>query len=184
MSQIIDGYKLDYEKALEHLKNDISSLKTGRATPLLVEDILIDSYGAKMPLKQLASISVPEPRCILIEPWDKTVIKEMEKAIAGSNRGLNPVNEGVHLRIMISSLTEEDRKNLVKLLNQKLEQSRISVRGVRDKIKENIIKMEKDKEIAEDDRFRLQKELDEMTNLYNEKIKEIGDKKETEINTI
>lgn len=184
MSQIIDGYKADYEKTVEHLKNDISSIKTGRATPLLVEDILVDSYGSKMPLKQLASITAPDPRSILIEPWDKTVIKEMEKAIANSNRGLNPVNEGAHLRIVISSLTEEDRKQLVKLLNQKLEQARISVRGVRDKIREIIFKMEKDKEISEDDKFRFQKEIDEMTGVYNEKIKEAGERKETEINTI
>lgn len=184
MSQIIDQHKEDFIKVIEHLKNDISSLKTGRATPLLVENIPVESYGMKMSLKQLASISVPEARCILIEPWDKSIVKEMEKAIVNHNIGLNPVNEGGHLRINIPPLTEEDRKKLIKILHQKIEQARIGIRGTREKVKEKIIKMEKDKEISEDAKFGLQKELDELTNEYNQKIKEIGEKKEEEINTI
>lgn len=184
MSQIIEKYKPDYEKACEHLKIEISSLKTGRATPLLVENILVESYGMKMPLKQVASISVPEARSILIEPWDKSIIKEIEKSIVNSNIGLNPVNEGQKLRINIPSLTEEDRKKLVKILNQKVEAAKIVIRGIRDKIRDDIQKMEKAKEIAEDERFRLQKELDEFTGTYNDKLKEIGEKKEEEINRI
>ncbi|MFH0854658.1 MAG: ribosome recycling factor [bacterium] len=184
MSQIILQHNVEFEKVIEHFKTEISSLKTGRATPLLVENILVESYGSKMPLKQVASISAPEPKCILIEPWDKSIVKEIEKAIINSNTGLNPKNEGQQLRITISPLTEEDRKNLIKILHQKAEAARISIRGLRDKIKDNIQAMEKGKEITEDDRFRLQKELDEFTGDYNENIKEIGDKKETEINTI
>ncbi|MFH1030765.1 MAG: ribosome recycling factor [bacterium] len=184
MSQIISEHNDEFNKVVEHFKTEISSLKTGRATPLLVENILVESYGAKMPLKQLASISVPEPKCILIEPWDKSIAKDIEKAIVNSNTGLNPKNEGQQLRIAISPLTEEDRKNLIKILRQKEEAARISIRGLRDKAKDNIQAMEKGKEISEDERFRLKKELDEFTGDYNEKIKEIGDKKESEINTI
>lgn len=184
MSGIIENQKADFNKVIEHFKTEISSLKTGRATPLLVENILVESYGAKMPLKQVASISVPEPKCILIEPWDKSIVKDIEKAIVNSNTGLNPKNEGQQLRIAISPLTEEDRKNLIKILRQKEEAARISIRGLRDKTKDNIQAMEKGKKISEDERFRLQKELDEFTGDYNEKIKDIGDNKETEINTI
>ncbi|MFC1612928.1 ribosome recycling factor [Patescibacteria group bacterium] len=184
MSQIIEQYKLDFEKAIEHLKIEISSIKTGRATPILVENIQVNCYGSKMPIPQLASINVPEPKNIVIKPWDKTIIKEIEKAIVNANIGLNPVNEGEQLRITLPALTEEDRITLVKLLHQKLEKSRIAIRGIRDKIKDIIIKMEKDKEIGEDERYREQKELDEVTTEYNEKIKEIGDRKEAEINTI
>ncbi len=184
MSQIIDGYKPDFEKAVEHLKIEISSLKTGRATPLLVENVLVESYGVKMPLKQVASISVPDARSILIEPWDKNITKEIEKAIISSNIGLNPINEGSHVRIALSALTEEDRKKLVKILNQKVEASKIAIRGIRDKIRDDIQEMEKNKEIAEDERFRLQKELDEFTSSYNDKLKEVGENKEVEINRI
>ncbi|OGF21477.1 ribosome recycling factor [Candidatus Falkowbacteria bacterium RBG_13_39_14] len=184
MSQIISEHNDEFNKVIEHFKTEISSLKTGRATPLLVENILVESYGAKMPLKQVASIGVPEPRCILIEPWDKSIIKEIEKSIINAGVGLNPKNEGQQLRISIQPLTEEDRKNLVKILNQKAEVARISIRGLRDKVKDNIQQMEKGKEITEDDRFRLQKELDEFTGDYNEKIKEVAEKKEGEINTI
>lgn len=184
MSQIIDGYKSDFEKAVEHLKTEISSLKTGRATPLLVENVLVESYGVKMPLKQVASISVPDARSILIEPWDKNITKEIEKAIIGSNIGLNPINEGSHVRIVLSALTEEDRIKIVKILNQKVEASKIAIRGIRDKIRDDIQEMEKNKEIAEDERFRLQKELDEFTSSYNDKLKEVGEKKEAEINRI
>ncbi|MFH1192211.1 MAG: ribosome recycling factor [bacterium] len=184
MSQIIDGYKSDFEKAVEHLKTEISSLKTGRATPLLVENVLVESYGVKMPLKQVASISVPDARSILIEPWDKNITKEIEKAIISSNIGLNPINEGSHVRIVLSALTEEDRIKIVKILNQKVEAARISIRGIRDKIRDDIQEMEKNKEIAEDERFRLQKELDEFTSSYNDKLKEVGEKKEEEINRI
>lgn len=184
MSKIIDGYKPDYEKAIEHLKIEISSLKTGRATPLLVENILVESYAMKLPLKQVASISVPDARCLLIEPWDKSIIKEIEKAIVNSNIGLNPVNEGQKLRINIPSLTEEDRKKLVKILNQKVEAAKIAIRGIRDKVRDAIQKMEKEKEIAEDERFRLQKELDNFTGSYNDRLEEIGENKEEEINRI
>lgn len=184
MSQIILNHKDDFKKVIEHFQIDISSLKSGRATPVLVENILVESYGTKMPLKQLASINVPEPRCLLIEPWDKSIIKDLEKAFINSNTGLNPTNEGAHLRIILSPLTEEDRIKLIKILNQKLEQARISVRGIRDRIRENIQKMEKEKEIGEDERFRLQKDLDEVTNQFNEQLKEITGKKESEINTI
>jgi len=184
MSQIIDQHKEDYDKVIEHLKTEISCIKTGRATPLIVENIQVNCYDSKMPIPQLASISVPEPKNIVIKPWDKTIIKEIEKAIVNADIGLNPVNEGDQIRITLPALTEEDRITLVKLLHQKLEKSRIAIRGVRDKIKEIILKMEKDKEIGEDERYREQKELDEFTSEYNEKIKEIGERKEEEINTI
>jgi ribosome recycling factor len=180
----IENYKPEFEKALEHLKIEISALRTGRATPALVEDIFVDAYGVKTPLKGLASVSVSDPKTLLVEPWDKGVLKEIEKSIQLANIGINPVNEGTRLRLSIPPLTEESRMELIKILQQKLEQSRISLRSIRDKIRGEITEAEREKQITEDDRYRLQEKLDEMVEEYHFRIKEMGDQKEKEIMTI
>ncbi len=180
----LDSYKPEFEKVIEHLKNEISALRTGRATPALVEDILVEAYGVKTPLRGLASISVSDPKTLLVEPWDKGVLKEMEKAIQLADIGVRPVNEGTRLRLSIPPLTEESRRELIKILQQKLEKSRISLRTIRDKIRSEIIEAERDKQITEDDRYRLQERLDDLIEEYNFKIKEIGEQKEKEIMAI
>lgn len=180
----LDSYKPEFDKAIEHLKNEIAALRTGRATPALVEDILVEAYGVKTPLKGLASVSVSDPKTLLIEPWDKGVLKEIEKSIQLANIGINPVNEGVRLRLSIPPLTEESRMELIKILQQKLEQSRISLRSIRDKVRGEIVEAERQKQITEDDRYRSQEKLDELIEEYNFRIKEIGEQKEKEIMTI
>ncbi len=180
----LTSYKKDFDKALELLRDDLATLRVGRANPIMVENILVEAYGSKTPLKQLASIAVPEARTILIQPWDKGVAKDIEKAIVVADIGINPVNEGSQIRLSIPPLTEESRRELTRSVGEKMEKTRITVRQLRDKVKDEINQQEKVKAITEDDKYSLQKKLDEMVKDYNEKIKGIGDKKEEEIMTI
>lgn len=181
---MLDNYKPDFDKVLVNLAEDLSTLRVGRANPIMVENILVESYGAKTPIKQIASITVPEARTILIQPWDKTLSKEIEKAITVANIGISPVNEGSQIRLTIAPLTEESRKELTKSIGEKVEKARIAIRQTRDKAKDEIVKQEKNKEITEDDKYDLQKKLDEMVKGYNEDIKVVGEKKEQEIMTL
>lgn len=184
MEQIIDSHKPEFEKIVDNLKEELATLRVGRANPFMVEDIMIEAYGSRMPLKQMASITVPDARNILIQPWDKAMSKDIEKGIILAKIGINPVNEGTQIRLTVPPLTEESRKELTKSVGEKMEKSRISIRQLRDKVKEEIIKQEKDKVISEDTRYALQEKLDELVKSYNEIIKTTGEKKEQEIMTI
>jgi ribosome recycling factor len=184
MSNFIEKNKEGFSKIIDHLKTEISSLRTGRAHPSLVENIVVDAYGVKTPIRGLANIAIPDAKTLVIEPWDKGIIKDIEKAIQLANIGVNPVNEGTKIRLVMPVLTEENRRELIKVLGQKLEQARISVRSVRDSIKDEINEAEKNKEISEDEKFRAQEELDKFVKAQNDEIKAIGDKKEQELMTI
>lgn len=184
MNKYIQTKQADFIKILDFFKKDISSLRTGRANPLILDGILVEAYGVKTPLAGLASISVPEARSILITPWDKTIAKDIEKAIVTAALGINPVNEGDKIRLAVPQLTEENRKNLVKKLNEKMEAARISLRQTRDEVKGIIEAAYKGKEVSEDDKFRFFKELDEIIALKNDELKKVRDKKEDEIMTI
>ncbi len=135
-------------------------------------------------LMQLASITSPEPHSIAIKPWDKNIIKDIDKALQASDLNVSPVIDGEIVRLNFPPLTEESRKDLVKTLHKKLEEARIALRGQRDKIKDSVITLEKNKEISEDEKFQELKNLDEVTKEYNDKLKEISDNKEKEIMTI
>jgi len=184
MHNIIESNKEQYEKTLGFFKNDILSLRTGRATPSLVESVKVTSYGVSSDLMQLAAINAPEPQTIVIKPWDKNIIKDIEKGLRDADLNLNPVIDGAIIRLNFPPLTEESRKELVKILHKKLEEARISLRGQREKIREEVISLEKSKAISEDERFQALKDLDSLTKEYNDKIKEISDNKEKEIMTI
>jgi ribosome recycling factor len=181
MPTIIDNHKQDFEQAMAHLKEDLATLRVGRANPVMVENILVDVYGSKMPIKQMASTTVPSVRTLLIQPWDKTTSKEIEKAIIAANIGISPVNEGHQIRLTIPQLTEESRKELVKSVGEKMEKTRIALRQIRDKVKDEVLKQEKEGAVTEDDRFSLTKKLDESVKTYNDQVKEIGERKEAEI---
>jgi len=184
MDSLLDNYKPAFDKSINSLSRDLTTLRVGRANPIMVENIMVEAYGAQTALKQLASITVPEARTILITPWDKTISKDIEKAIEAANIGISPVNEGQQIRLTIQPLTEESRKELTKSVSEKMERTRISIRQIRDKAKEEIVKKEKVKELTEDDKYDLQKKLDDLVKDYNEKIKEMGSKKEKEIMTL
>lgn len=181
---IISQNKEQFEKTIAHLKHEISSLRTGRATPALVEDISVEAYGTKQPLKAVASITVADAKTINIEPWDRGLFQALDTAIRNSYIGINPVNDGKLIRLPLPELTQERRQELIKVLHQKLEQARIGIRKVREDVKSKIEKMFKDKEIAEDDKFTMQDELEKMVKEYNDKIKEVGEDKEKEITKV
>lgn len=184
MNKYIQAKQGDFAKTLEFFKKDIASLRTGRVNPSILDGILVEAYGTKTPLVGLASINVPEARSIVIAPWDKTIAKDIEKAITAANLGINPVNEGAQIRLVVPQLTEENRKELVKKLNEKFEAARISLRQTRDEIKESIEAAFKNKDLSEDDKFRFIKELDEEISRQNDELKKIKDKKEEEVMTI
>lgn len=180
----IKDYQADFDKVIEFFKNEISGLRTGRASTAIVDEVAVTAYGAKQPLKTVATISVADAKTLNIEPWDKSIMNEIEKSIRESDLGLNPVNDGHLIRLSLPELTVERRQELIKVLRQKQENARISARKVREDIRDQILAAEKDKEISEDERYKLQEELEKIVKEYNDQIKEIGDKKETEINTI
>ena len=180
----INTHKDKFEKVIEFLKGDILGLRTGRASVAMVEDIVVEAYDVKQPLKATASIMLADAKTINIEPWDKALLGEIEKAIGNSTLGVNPVNDGKILRVILPELTSERRMELIKILHQKLENARISIRKVREEIKDVILEAEKNKEIGEDERFKLQEDLEKMVKEYNEKAKEEEEKKEEEINKI
>lgn len=184
MHSIIENHNKTFEDILEFSKKELATLRTGRANSIMVENIVVESYGAKMPIKQMAAISVPDARTLVIQPWDQNVIKEIEKAIVEADIGIRPVNEGKILRLVIPELTSESRQELVKNLHKRMEQGKIKLRNLRDKIREEIMNAEKDKQITEDDKFAALKDLDETTREYVEKIKTLADTKEKEIMTI
>ncbi len=181
---IIENHNDDFLAAVEHFKGEIATLKTGRANPAILDGVKVEAYGVPTPIIQLASVSVPDARCIVIAPWDKGVLKDIEKGILEADLGINPVNEGDKIRITIPQMTEESRKDIVKILNQKAEQSKIAVRMIRDKVKEEILEAEKNKEFGEDEKYSLIEDLDKKVSEINEEIKEVATVKEKEIMTI
>lgn len=181
---IIESHQTEFGKVIDFLKKDIQNIRTNRANPELVNHLLIEVYGTKTPLEQLATLSVPEPRTIVIQPWDKNIVKEIERALAKADIGTSPVvNEGV-IRLILPPLNEERRKGLVKILHAKLENARKSLRVIRDSVRDEIVKAERSKEIGEDDKYRLFEKLDKVTGERQEEIKLIGERKEKEIATV
>ena len=181
---VINDKRKDFDKSIEHFKEELNQLRTGRASSVLVENLPVDYYGTKTPLKQMASITIPEARTIVISPWDKGALSGIEKAIRESQLNLNPVNDGQVVRINIPALTEERRKELVKVLNQRAEEARIVVRKHREEVWEEIQNLEKEGVIGEDDKFAGKEELQKVVDEYNKKIEEIRAEKEKEILTV
>ncbi len=184
MNQYVQLKQEEFIKAIDFFKKDIANIRTGRANPAMLDAVQVEAYGAKTPLNGLASITVPEARSIIITPWDKNIIKDIEKAIVNADLGVSVVNEGDKLRLTVPQLTEENRRDLVKKLNEKMEAARVAVRQAREEIKSDIEKAYEGKEIAEDDKFRFIKELDEEVREKNDELKEIRDGKEKEVMTI
>lgn len=184
MNSIIENKKGQFEKAIEHLKLELTAIRTGRANPSLVENLLIDYYGVKTPLKQLSSINVPDAHSLLIQPWDKNSIKDIEKGIRASSLDLNPVNEGNAIRLPIPALTEERRRELTKAVRQKTEEAKVSIRNVREEIWKQLKEQKNSGAISEDDMFHSQKELQKMVDQYNAQLVEISTAKENEVMTI
>ncbi|MFH1015134.1 MAG: ribosome recycling factor [Nitrospirota bacterium] len=171
--------KMDH--SIEALKKEFASVRTGRASLALLDGIKVDYYGTPTPLQQLASLSVPESRQIAIQPWDQKIISDIEKAIMKSDLGLTPTNDGKVIRINIPSLTEERRKQLVKVVRKNSEDAKVAVRNIRRDVNDEIKKLEKEKHLSEDDTKKSLDEIQKFTDSYVKKIDEILMHKEKEI---
>ncbi len=168
-------------KAIETLESEYKRLRTGRASVSLVDGIKVDYYGNPTPLSQLATLTIPDPRTIMIQPWDTSVVGEVEKAILKSELGLTPMNDGKAIRISIPPLTAERRRDLVKVVKKKAEESKVAVRNIRRDIIEKTKDLKKDKKVSEDEQFRAQDEIQKITDDYIKKIDAVYSGKEKEI---
>ena len=177
----IDKAKPEFEKAFKFLEGELAKIRTSRATPSLVEDIQVDAFGSKFTLKQLGAISTPQSNQIVIQTWDNSYIEPIEKAISQSGLGMSVAVDKNVIRLNLPLLTEEYRRILLKTLNEKAEQTRQTIRRLREDAWNKIQKAEKEKEISEDDKFRGKEELQKIVDEYNEKIKSLVEKKKNEI---
>lgn len=169
------------EQAVVHLKEDLGAIRTGRASPAVLNRVTVDYYGTTVPLNQLASVTVPEPRLLQVSPFDKNAIGSIEKAIQSSDLGITPSNDGTVIRLAFPPLTEERRKELVKQVHHRAEEGRVAVRNVRRHAKEELEKLERDRAISEDELVRSEKELQKLTDRFVAEIDEIQGHKEQEL---
>jgi len=168
-------------KAREHLQGEFGSIRTGRASPIFVEKLKVDYYGSEVPLQQLAGFSVPEPRLLVISPYDKGSIKAIEKAIQASDLGITPSNDGVVIRLAFPQLTAERRKEMVKVVKHRAEEARVAVRNLRRSARHDLEAFQKEGELSEDDLDRAEKELEKLTHEYVAEIDNLAAHKEQEM---
>lgn len=169
------------EKAVEAMRRDFTGVRTSKASPALLDTVRVEAYGSHVPLNQVATVNAPEPRMLIIQPWDRSMLGPVEKAILSSDLGLNPSNDGKVVRVPIPALTEERRKEYVRLLHKLAEEGRIAVRQARKDGNEEIKRRQKEGELSEDQAHREQEEMQKLTNQYVEKIDELLKHKEAEI---
>jgi len=179
--EILDKIKPELDKVVGFFDKELAKIRTSRATPSLVEDVVVDCFGQKFPLKQLAAISVPEPRQILIQPWDRSYIEGIVQALSKTGVGASPIVDKEVVRINLPALNEEYRKDLIKIISEKQEESRKTVRRWREEAWEEIQEKTKTGEIREDDKFRAKDDLQKLIDDYNQKIEEGGEKKKKEV---
>ncbi|TET87723.1 MAG: ribosome recycling factor [Dehalococcoidia bacterium] len=169
------------QKTIEALKRELNTIRTGRATPALVEYIKVDAYGVSTPLNQIATISVPEAKLLVIQPWDRSTLASIQKAILQSDLGLNPINDGTSIRLVIPPPTEERRKDLVKVARRRVEEARVTIRNLRREAMEELKRLESEKEISQDENKRALDRLQKLTDSFIGKANEVGQDKEAEI---
>ena len=181
IKDVMDDAEIRMGKAIDALRRDLSSIRTGRASPSLVERLPVDYYGSSTPLNQLAGISVPEPRLLVIQPWDRGSMTAIEKAIMKSELGLNPSNDGQVIRIAIPALTEERRKQLVKLVHGHVEEGKVALRNIRRDAMTHVKDLMNEKMIGEDDERRAEQQVDELTRRFVAEADKVGKGKEHEV---
>jgi ribosome recycling factor len=172
------------QKAIDGLARELATIRAGRATPALLDNIMVDYQGTPVPLRQLATLSIPEANLIIIQPWDRTSLRDIERAILTANIGLNPANDGNIIRVIIPPLSEERRKELVKFVSRKVEERRVAIRNIRRDGIEKLREMEKNKEISEDELKNNTKKIDQLTEVCVGRVSELGQHKEKEIREI
>lgn len=181
LQQLLQDLDERMNKGIDSLRREFASFRTGRANPSILDRITVDYYGTATPINQLANISVPESRLIVIQPWDKSTIALIEKAILSSDLGLNPTNDGTVIRLVIPQLTEERRKEMVKLCRKKAEEAKVALRNIRRDINDDIKALEKAKEVTEDDAKRAMDDVQKATDKFIQKADEVLSQKEKDI---
>ena len=180
----VEEAKKRMEEALQAVRREFNTVRTGKASPALLDTVRVDAYGSKMPLNQVASVSTPEPSLLVVQPFDKSIMADVERAIMTADLGLNPANDGSVIRVPIPSLNEERRKEFVKLLHKMAEEGKISIRHARRDIREEIHELVRDHEIGEDEGHRREEKLEKLTHEYTERIDGLLQKKEEEVMAI
>ena len=180
-AEILAETERKMDNTVAALKRELITLRTGRATPALIENVTVDYYGVATPLNQIASISAPDARVIMVQPWDKQALREIEKSLMKSEMGFNPANDGNIITVPIPPLTQERRQELVRLLKRKLEDGKVSIRNVRRDGVETLRRLERDKAISQDENHRSQDQLQKATDAHVKTVDEVGSSKETEI---
>jgi len=181
IDDLMDELRGRMAKSVEALQEELMGIRTGRASPALVERLHVEYYGTLTPLNQMASVAVPEPRLLVIRPWDPSALNDIERAIQKSDLGLTPMNDGKLIRLNIPRLTEERRRELVKVVARRVEEGRVAIRNLRRDALKDMQEFEKEKMISEDEFFRAKDEVQELTNEFIAKIDELGKRKEEEV---
>lgn len=181
IKEVISDAQEKMKKAIEVLRHEYTTLRAGRATPALLDKVLVDYYGVPTPINQLANISVPEPRSLVIQPWDKSAMSAIEKAIQKSDLGLTPNNDGTNIRLVIPQLTQERRNELVKVVKKKAEDARVAVRNIRRDANDHLKDLEKKHEISEDDFKRAQEDVQKLTDKSIKEVDQVLEHKEQEV---
>lgn len=184
IDQIISGHLDEFNKVMEHYAHELNSVRTGRANPALLSTVQVESYGSRMPIEHVASVSVSDAKTLTISPWDKGQLNAIDKAIQMANLGFNPTNDGNVIRITLPPMSEERRKEMVKMIGQMAEQARIGVRNVRETVIKEMKKAETDGKVSKDDLTYGQKKLQEVVDKQNEEIKKLAEVKEKEVMTV
>ena len=180
-AEVLAEMERKMDNTIAALKRELGTIRTGRAAPALIENVSVDYYGVATPLNQIASISAPDARAIMVQPWDKQALVEIEKSLMSSDMGFNPSNDGITITVPIPPLTQERRQELVRLLKRKLESGKVSIRNVRRDGVETLRKLERDKAISKDENHRSQDQLQKTTDAHVKTVDEVGSSKETEI---
>lgn len=181
MQYNFSNFKLEISKIVEYLGKEYSQLNIGRASPMILDGVSVESYGSRIPLKNIASVSIEDPKTLRIIPWDKNQVKEIEKAIVSSNLGLSVAIDGSGIRVIFPQLTTETRQTLVKVLKEKLEEGRITVRKERERIWDEVQKLEKEGKMTEDEKFRAKEDLQKVIDEINKNLENLFEKKEKEV---
>ncbi len=184
MKDIINTLEDKMNKTISKLKSDLSTMKAGRANPTMLNRIQVEYYGSMCPLTQVANVSAPEPRVLMITPWEKAIMKDIEKAILKSDLGLNPSSDGSVIRLVIPELTEETRKNLVKNVKKTGEEAKVALRSIRRDANDKIKAQKKDSDISEDEIKKAEEQVQKKTDVFVKQVDEIVDAKEKEIMSI
>lgn len=181
VNEVLDEARASMDKAVKALRKEMSKIRTGRASTSLLDDVMVDYYGVPTPLSQVATLSVPEARMITVQPWEKNLLPDIEKAIFKADVGLTPSSDGILIRLPVPALTEERRRDMVKVIKRMAEDAKISVRNARRDANETLKMLEKEKEITEDDLKRSEKEVQQLTDEFVSTIEEVVQNKEQEV---